>query len=204
MEEIKIPLDKVSPSPMNPRKTFCDKELQELAESIEKQGLLYPIIVRPKGCVGANNEKPNEVESSSDSYELICGERRYRAYRLLKAKEDEENIQRVAAHRKKSDRFQTIRAIVREMNDDEAFDAMITENLQRVNVDPMEEAFAFAQLIQRGKTPEEVALKFGKSIRFVQDRCKLNSLIPELTLALKEDKMSIAAAMIICKLDEEE
>lgn len=93
--------------------------------------------------------------------------------------------------------------MIREMSDDEAFEAMITENLQRQDVDPMEEAFAFSQLIKNGKTAEEVALKFGKSIRFVQDRCKLNSLIPELMLAVKEDKMSIAAAMIICKLDEE-
>lgn len=89
------------------------------------------------------------------------------------------------------------------MNDDEAFEAMITENLQRQDVDPMEEAFAFGQLIEKGKTAEEVALKFGKSIRFIQDRCKLNTLIPELVVAVKEDKMSIAAAMIICKLDED-
>lgn len=80
---------------------------------------------------------------------------------------------------------------------------MITENLQRKDVDPIEEAFAFGQLIQKGKTPEEVAARFGKSIRFVQDRVKLNNLIPELMLAIKDDKMSIAAAMIIAKLDEE-
>ena len=94
--------------------------------------------------------------------------------------------------------------MIRDMSDEDAFEAMITENLQRQDVDPMEEAFAFGQLIKNGKTTEEVALKFGKSIRFVQDRCKLNSLIPELMVAVKEDKMSIAAAMIICKLDEEE
>ncbi len=93
--------------------------------------------------------------------------------------------------------------MVREMTDEEAFEAMITENLQRQDVDPMEEAFAFGQLIKNGKTAEEVALKFGKSIRFIQDRCKLNTLIPELVVAVKEDKMSIAAAMIICKLDED-
>ena len=76
----------------------------------------------------------------------------------------------------------------REMNDEEAFDAMITENLQRKDVDPMEEAYAFSQLVKNGKTVEEVAMRFGKSIRFVNDRIKLNNLIPELMLAVKDDK----------------
>lgn len=189
MDFKKIPLDLVKPSPMNPRKTFDEEAIKELADNIDKQGLIQPITVR------ANHKE--------DGFEIVCGERRYRAYCILKAKEDNLNIERTAAHRKKHDRFQSIPAMVREMTDEEAFEAMITENLQRQDVDPMEEAFAFSQLIKNGKTSEEVALKFGKSIRFVQDRCKLNSLIPELMLAVKEDKMSIAAAMIICKLDEE-
>lgn len=197
MDFKKIPLDSVKPSPMNPRKTFDEEAVQELAANIEKQGLIQPITVRPRVVQIALGE---EV---ADGYEIVCGERRYRAYCILKAKEDNLNIERTAAHRKKHDRFQSIPAMIREMNDEEAFEAMITENLQRQDVDPMEEAFAFSQLIKNGKTAEEVALKFGKSIRFVQDRCKLNSLIPELMLAVKEDKMSIAAAMIICKLDEE-
>lgn len=189
MDFKKIPLDLVKPSPMNPRKTFDEEAVNELAANIEKQGLIQPITVRSS--------------QQHEGFEIICGERRYRAYCLLKAKEDEINVAQTAAHRKKYDRFQSIPAMVREMTDEEAFEAMITENLQREEVDPMEEAFAFSQLIKNGKTAEEVALKFGKSIRFVQDRCKLNSLIPELMLAVKEDKMSIAAAMIICKLDEE-
>lgn len=198
MDFQKIPLDSVKPSPMNPRKTFDEEAVQELAANIEKQGLIQPITVRPRICQMALGE---EV---TDGYEIVCGERRYRAFCQLKAKEDKLNVERVAAHRKKYDRFQSIPAMIREMTDEEAFEAMITENLQRQDVDPMEEAFAFGQLIKNGKTAEEVALKFGKSIRFVQDRCKLNSLIPELMLAVQEDKMSIAAAMIICKLDEED
>jgi ParB-like chromosome segregation protein Spo0J len=197
MDFQKIPLDSVKPSPMNPRKTFDEEAVQELAANIEKQGLIQPITVRPRVCQIALGE---EV---TDGYEIVCGERRYRAFCQLKAKEDKLNVERVAAHRKKYDRFQSIPAMIREMTDEEAFEAMITENLQRQDVDPMEEAFAFGQLIKNGKTAEEVALKFGKSIRFVQDRCKLNSLIPELMLAVQEDKMSIAAAMIICKLEEE-
>jgi ParB-like chromosome segregation protein Spo0J len=197
MDFQKISLDSVKPSPMNPRKTFDEEAVQELAANIEKQGLIQPITVRPRVVQIALGE---EV---TDGYEIVCGERRYRAYCILKAKEDNLNIERTAAHRKKHDRFQSIPAMISEMSDEEAFEAMITENLQRQDVDPMEEAFAFSQLIKNGKTAEEVALKFGKSIRFVQDRVKLNNLIPELMLAVKEDKMSIAAAMIICKLDED-
>lgn len=202
MDFQKILLDSVKPSPMNPRKTFDEEAVNELAANIEKQGLIQPITVRP--CEYDDQiDESGEIVSVPISYEIVCGERRYRAYCLLKAKEDALNVERVTAHRKKYDRFQSIPAMVREMNDEEAFEAMITENLQRQDVDPMEEAFAFGQLIKNGKTAEEVALKFGKSIRFVQDRVKLNTLIPELMLAIKEDKMSISAAMIICKLDEE-
>lgn len=203
MDFKKIPLDLVKPSPMNPRKTFDEEAIKELADNIDKQGLIQPITIRPTAYEDQIDEASGEIFSAPTDYEIVCGERRYRAFCLLKAKEDKLNIERVTAHRKKYDRFQSIPAMVREMTDEEAFEAMITENLQRQDVDPMEEAFAFSQLIKNGKTAEEVALKFGKSIRFVQDRCKLNSLIPELMLAVKEDKMSIAAAMIICKLDEE-
>lgn len=193
-----IPLSLVKPSPMNPRKTFEQEELEELAANIEKQGLLQPITVRPKVTQVALNEE------IADGYEIVCGERRYRAYCLLKAKEDALNVERSAAHCKKHNRFQSISAIVREMNDAEAFDAMITENLQRKDVDPMEEAFAFGQLIERGSTAEDIALRFGKSIRFVQDRIKLNALIPELMVAVKDGTMSISAAMLISKLNEEQ
>lgn len=202
MDFQKIPLDSVKPSPMNPRKTFDEEAVNELAANIEKQGLIQPITVRP--CEYDDQlDNSGEIVNIPIGYEIVCGERRYRAYCLLKAKEDALNVERTAAHRKKSDRFQSIPAMVREMTDEDAFEAMITENLQRQDVDPMEEAFAFGQLIKSGKTAEEVALKFGKSIRFIQDRCKLNTLIPDLVVAVKEDKMSISAAMLICKLDED-
>lgn len=203
MDFQKIPLESVKPSPMNPRKTFDDEAVRELAVNIGKQGLIQPITVRPCKYEDLLDDESGEVVSVPTEFEIVCGERRYRAYSLLKAKEDSINVERTAANRKKLDRFQSIPAMVREMTDEEAFEAMITENLQRQDVDPMEEAFAFGQLIKSGRTAEEVALKFGKSIRFIQDRCKLNSLIPELMVAVKEDKMSIAAAMIISKLDED-
>ena len=198
MEIRKIPLSLVSPSPMNPRKTFDEDELQELADNIEKQGLLQPITVRPI----ADKKQFAVVDGNADfhpEYEIICGERRFRAFCKLSDKWREMDC--VAPKGETYDRFSEISAIVREMNDEEAFDAMITENLQRKDVDPIEEAFAFGQLIQKGKTAEEIAARFGKSIRFVQDRVKLNNLIPELMLAVRDDKMSISAAMIIAKLE---
>lgn len=195
MEIKQIPLSLVSPSPMNPRKTFDEGELQELADNIEKQGLLQPITVRPV------RHPNNEYGDRPDKYEIVCGERRYRAFCKLSDKWISEVI--VPPVGMSYNRFTEISAIVREMNDDEAFEAMITENLQRANVDPIEEAYAFDQLIKKGKTVEEIAARFGRSVRFIQDRVKLNNLIPELMLAVKDEKMSISAAMIISKLDDE-
>ena len=198
MEITKIPLSLVTPSPMNPRKTFDEVELQELADNIEKQGLLQPITVRP--IKDAKTLQLSTVTADfHPEYEIICGERRFRAFTKLSDKWSAI----IESDGEPSSRFSEISAIVREMNDEEAFDAMITENLQRKDVDPIEEAFAFGQLIQKGKTAEEVAARFGKSVRFVQDRVKLNNLIPELMLAVRDDKMSISSAMLIAKLDEE-
>lgn len=90
------------------------------------------------------------------------------------------------------------------MTDDEAFDAMITENLQRKDVDPIEEAFAFSQLMEKGRTLEDIALRFGKSTRFVFDRVKLNSLIPELKARVRDGEIPISGAMILSKLDDTE
>lgn len=200
MEIRQIPLALVTPSPMNPRKTFEEEALQELADNIEKQGLLQPITVRPI----QDRERFEVVDGTADffpEYEIVCGERRFRAVSRLREKYD--NLDMLDEGGEPYNPFTEISAIVRVMDDKEAFDAMITENLQRKDVDPMEEAFAFGQLIKNGSTAEEVAARFGKSIRFVQDRIKLNNLIPELMLAVKDGKCPIVAAMIISKLDEE-
>lgn len=173
-EIINIPIGAIQPSPRNPRKTFDEADLKELADNIKQQGLLQPITVRPTldGC-----------------YEIVCGERRYRAWCLLVKDGGQVSVE--------------IPSIVREMTDEQAFDAMITENLQRKDVDPMEEAFAFAQLVGMGKTIEEIALRFGKSKRFIADRIRLDKLIPELKEGVTDGGVNIGAAMLLCKLDEE-
>ena len=203
MEVQNIRIDLISPSPLNPRKTFDEAALEELASNIEKQGLLQPITVRVAKSEDVTDLETGDVTTIPCSYEIVCGERRFRAVSLLKAKEDETNVAKIKAHRKKSEKFQTISCIVREMTDDEAFEAMITENLQRKDVDPIEEAFAFAQLTEKGRTLEDIALKFGKSTRFVFDRIKLNGLIPELKERVRNGDIPLSGAMILSKLDEE-
>lgn len=187
MEVQNIPIGEVHPSPMNPRKTIDEDAIQELADNIRQQGLIQPITIRPT-LIEEVEPGSGEVVRLPGGYEIVCGERRYRAVSKLNAEDPE--------------RWATIAAIVRELTDDEAYDAMITENLHRKDVDPIEEAFAFSQLVERGHTAEEIALRFGKSIRFVQDRVKLNNLIPELLLKIREGSMAIAAGMIICKFEE--
>lgn len=160
---------------MNPRKTFDEEKLNELAENIEKQGLLQPITVRP---------------GKEQGYEIVCGERRYRACLMLMQRHPSES------------RYAEMLGIVRELSDDEAFDAMITENLQRKDVDPLEEAFAFSQLIEKGNSADEIAARFGKSVRFVQDRVKLNNLIPEFKNKIQDGTLPLVSAILISRLNE--
>lgn len=168
----KIKTSLIHPSAMNPRKTFDEEAICELADSIKQHGLLQPITIRLKGR----------------SYEIVMGERRYRAWL--------ENM------RINPDFPNEIPCIIREMTDEEALDAMITENLQRKDVDPIEEAFAFGQLHANGKSIEEIALRFGKSARFIRDRIKLDSLLTELKQWVTKGYMNIGAAMHISKLTQ--
>lgn len=176
-----INLSLIEPSPLNPRKTIDEESIRELADNILQHGLLQPITVR---TIEADSKDP------VGHFEIVCGERRFRAFKL--------NLERVPGYTK------TIPCIVREMSDAEALDAMITENLQRKDVDPIEEAFAFGQLNKHGKSIDEIAARFGKSKRFITERIKLDSLLPELKKMVTDDKLHIGAAMHICKLTEDE
>lgn len=190
MAEIQnLPVACIQPSPRNPRKTFDEAKLEELAQNIEEQGLLQPITVRViKNGIEEIDEETAEVIAIPAQYEIVCGERRFRAWKMLA---------------NKSSKYNMIPCIVREMTDEQAFDAMITENLQRQDVDPVEEAIAFSLLLENGSPVEDIAVRFGKSIRFVQDRVKLRGLIPELIELLRKDLIPISGAMLLAKLDEE-
>ena len=180
MELKELKIEDIRISGMNPRKTIDEAGIKELAENIRRQGLIQPVTVRP---VYQDEVVDGEVISIPTCYELVCGERRLRAVKSL-------GRTKIAGY-------------VREMTDDEAFDAMITENLQRQDVDPMEEAFAFQQLNERGQSVEDIAARFGKSVRFVQDRIKLNGLIDDLKKAVKEERLPISGAMLLARLDQE-
>lgn len=128
---VNIPSDLIEPSNYNARKTFDSEALKELAQSISVHGLIQPITVRHKGEKG-------------EHYEIICGERRFRACRMLNLPE--------------------IPAIVREVSDEQAYDLSITENLQREDVPPMEAAEAYKRLIDtKWYDIATLALQFGKS-----------------------------------------
>ena len=176
-----INLSLIEPSPLNPRKTIDEEGIRELADNILQHGLLQPITVR---TIEEDSKDP------VGHFEIVCGERRFRAFKL--------NLERVPGYTKE------IPCIVREMSDADALDAMITENLQRKDVDPIEEAFAFGQLNKHGKSIDEIAARFGKSKRFITERIKLDSLLPELKKMVTDDKLHIGAAMHICKLTEDE
>lgn len=115
-------------------------------------------------------------------YEIVCGERRYRSSIIAQQT--------------------TIPAMIRELTDDEALDIMITENLQRRDISPMEEAVAFMQLIKRrNMTIPELAVRFGKSELFIRNRLRLNELIPEFRALIEKDQIPLSHGLELCKLD---
>ena len=124
----KVTLDKIVPSPFQPRKTFSEESLSELSQSIQHQGIIQPLIVR----------------SVRGKYELIAGERRWRASQKAGLKE--------------------IPVIVRQATDREVLELALVENMQRSDLNPIEEAEGFSLLVRDFKyTQEEVADRVGKS-----------------------------------------
>jgi ParB family chromosome partitioning protein len=158
-----IPLADIDPSPDNPRKTFDPESLAELAASIAEQGLLQPIVVRPVGA----------------RFEIVAGERRFRALGLNKATE--------------------ALCVVREGDDDGNTRALrIIENLQREDISPMEEAEAFVELTATDParwTPKSIGLAIGMTERFVEQRLTLaRGLSPAAKKAVHDGTLGIEAA----------
>lgn len=164
-----VPLDSIVVSKTNPRKTFDSDDIHELSESIKEKGVIQPILLRP-------------IEH--DKYELVCGERRYRASKA------------VAQFKKEA---KVIPAIIKLLTDTEALELQITENLQRKDVHPMEEAHAFGVLM-KDSTLEEVSSKVGKQKYYVTRRMKLNSLTPNWQKAYYRDRIKHSVAIKLCVL----
>ena len=125
--------------------------------------------------------RPDEDEMAPSPWEMVCGHRRLMACQMLG--------------------LETIPAIVRELSDDEAFYMMITENLQRKDIEPLDEAYAYRALMEHDKmTVEELCARFGKSVKYIKGRLALNELIPELKDCLKANTLTIGAAIHLSAL----
>lgn len=157
-----ISLSLIDRNSFNPRKVFNEEALEELALSIKGKGVIQPIVVRPVG----------------NRYEIVCGERRFRASLIAG--------------------MENIPACIKELSDDEAEEYAITENLQRKDVSPLEEAEAFSKLVSGGKYDiNSLAIKFGKSEAFIRGRLKLVNLIMEFRNMLEKDAINIGVAGVL-------
>lgn len=171
MQVRNIPVADIIPSDLNPRKTFDQNELQELADSIKENGLVQPITIR-------------KTDREDGKYEVVCGERRLRAFQLLGEK--------------------TIPAVVKKLEDRKAFAIMIIENLQRKDIDPMEEATALKRLWdEKTMTIAEMAKLLGKSSSFVVSRIQLTNIIPEFVKLMKDGTLFLVHLQGICKLPQD-
>jgi len=163
----RAPVAKITASPLQPRKQFSPESLRELADSIREQGIVQPLIVRPRG----------------DGYELIAGERRWRAAQLLGLTE--------------------VPVVVREADDRTVLEWALIENLQRENLNAIEEALGYAQLMQQFHlTQEEAAAKVGRSRPVVANALRLLKLEPDLQGWVRDGRLSVGHAKVILGLTD--
>ena len=164
----KVALDRVHPCPFQPRKDFSPESLRELADSIREQGIVQPLIVRQR----------------DNHFELIAGERRWRAAKLLSLPE--------------------VPVVVREADDRAVLELALIENLQRENLNPIEEAHGYSQLISQFQmTQESVATKVGKSRAVVANALRLLKLPVMVQSYLRENRLSTGHAKVVLGLSSE-
>lgn len=164
-----LAVNDIIPNKEQPRKTFDEAALQELADSIKQHGVLQPLLVRPLTTGG---------------YQLVAGERRWRASRLAELKE--------------------VPVIIKELSDTEAMEIAIIENLQREDLNPIEEAEGLQALIDKcGFTQEEVATSVGKSRPAITNALRLLRLPEEVRQMTKEGDISAGHARALLAFDNE-
>ncbi|HEX2193390.1 MAG TPA: ParB/RepB/Spo0J family partition protein [Candidatus Limnocylindria bacterium] len=162
-----VQLDRILPNPAQPRLSYEEESLTELADSIREHGVLQPILVRPVGS----------------QFELIAGERRWRASRL--AKRD------------------SIPAIVVEFDDQTALEVSIIENLQREDVSPLEEAAMFRKMTDLGYSVRQLAQRIGKDKGYVENRMRLSDAPPDIRELVSVRKDTISHAYELMKIGDE-
>ncbi|OFX01045.1 MAG: hypothetical protein A3E78_14040 [Alphaproteobacteria bacterium RIFCSPHIGHO2_12_FULL_63_12] len=166
-----LPIEFLKANPTQPRRHFNEDAIEELAASIRARGLLQPILVRPAG---------------RDSYEIVAGERRWRA------------AQRAGVHE--------VPVLIRELDDTETAEIALIENVQRVDLNPMEEAAAYARLADvYGRTQDDISKAVGKSRSHVANMMRLVTLPPKCRRALEEGALTMghARALLGAKAPDE-
>lgn len=158
--DLLVPVEKVFPNPNQPRRDFPAEALQDLAASIRTQGIIQPLIVRPRG---------------SDEYEIVAGERRWRAAQIATLHE--------------------VPVLVRTLTDEETLEISIVENIQRSDLNPIEEAQAYRQLMDKfGHTQEKLAEALAKSRSHVANLLRLLQLPEDVQTFLREGRLSAGHA----------
>ena len=167
-EVLDLPLNELRPNPYQPRKTFDEQSLKELANSIERSGVFQPIIVR---------------RSQIKGYEIIAGERRFRASKLA----GKTNIP----------------AIIRDFNEEMMMQIAVLENLQREDLNPLEEAEAYDMLMKNLKlTQAQVAERLGKSRPYIANYLRLLSLPKLVKEMVQEERLSMGQARTLLGLKD--
>lgn len=170
MEELKlIRISDIQKNPYQPRKEFSKEKIEELAQSIKENGLIQPIIVRQSPVVG---------------YEILAGERRYRAS--------------IAAG------LSEIPVIIKKLSDQDMMIHSIIENLQREDLNPIEEAKAYQSLIDKGYTHADIAEKMGKSRPYITNLVRLLTLPDFILNEVEAGKLSQAHARLLIQLSTDE
>ncbi|MBA9002141.1 ParB/RepB/Spo0J family partition protein [Thermomonospora cellulosilytica] len=165
-----LPLDSITPNPRQPRQHFDEEALQELAESIRIVGLLQPVVVR---------------RTTPDRYELIMGERRWRASQEAG--------------------METIPAIIRDTSDDDLLRDALMENLHRQQLNPLEEAAAYQQLLEDfGATHEQLAARIGRSRPHITNTLRLLNLPPAVQRRVAAGVLTAGHARALLSLDSAE
>ena len=163
-----IAFEDLQTSPTNPRRRIDEQTISQLAESIRNQGILEPLIVRIKG----------------KKYEIVCGERRYRAAKVAALTE--------------------LPCLVRELSDEQVLDIQIHENLHREDIHPMDEAYGYQFLKEKLSCDvKELALRVGKPEGYVLNRLKLNQLIKEAQKDIDDEHLPLTYALEIAKYTPE-
>jgi len=160
----KVPIEHVRANPRNPRKTFAEEELNDLANSIRERGIIQPIVVR--------------AVKGTDHFEIIAGERRWRA------------AQRAALHE--------VPIVLVEVNDQEALQLAIIENVQRADLNPLEEAAGYQALAEEHDySQEEIAKTVGKSRSHIANTLRLLKLSEPVRRYISEGKLTAGHARML-------